>query len=76
MSAPDLLQGMIQKNKDVKKLIKSVKSRKIRVMKETFARRLDAGALPFEVLVKLSQIEEEMWKLNSHSGPYAVSGLI
>jgi hypothetical protein len=66
---------MIRKNKDVKKLIKSVKSRKVRVMRETFAERLDAGELPFEVLVKLPQIEEEMWKLNSHSGPYAVSGL-
>jgi hypothetical protein len=44
-------------------------------MRETFAERLDAGALPFEVLVKLPQIEEGMWKLNSHSGPYAVSGL-
>jgi hypothetical protein len=65
MSTPDLLPGMIQKNKDVKKL----------AMRETFAERLDAGALPFEVLVKLPQIEEEMRKLNSHSGPYAVSGL-
>jgi hypothetical protein len=69
MSTPDLLPGMIGKNKDVKKLIKSVKSRKLCVMREKFAERLDAGALPFEVLVKLPQIEEEMWKLNSHSGP-------
>jgi hypothetical protein len=75
MSTPDLLPGMIRKNKDVKKLIKSVKSRKVRVMRETFAERLDAGALPFEVLLKLPQIEEEMWKLNSHSDPYVVSGL-
>jgi hypothetical protein len=42
MSTPDLLPGMIRKNKDVKKLIKSVKSRKLRVMRETFAERLDA----------------------------------
>jgi hypothetical protein len=75
MSTPDLLPGMIRKNKDVRKLIKSVKSRKVRVMRETFAEMLDAGALQFEVLLKLPQIEEEMWKLNSHSGPYAVSGL-
>jgi hypothetical protein len=44
-------------------------------MRETFAERLDVGALPFEVLLKLPQIEEKMWKLNSHSGPYTVSGL-
>jgi hypothetical protein len=75
MSTPDLLPEMIRKNKDVKKLINSVKSQKVRVTREAFAKRLDAGALPFEVLVKLPQIEEEMWKLNSHSGPYAVSGL-
>jgi hypothetical protein len=75
MSTPDLLPGMIRKNKDVKELIKSVKSRKVRVMREMFAERLHTGALPFEVLLKLPQIEEEMWKLNSHSGPYAVSGL-
>jgi hypothetical protein len=75
MSTPDLLLGMIGKNKDVKKLIKSVKSRKLRVMREMFAERLDAGALPFELLMKLPQIDEEMWKLNSHSGPYAFSGL-
>jgi hypothetical protein len=75
MSTPDLLQGMIRKNKDAKKLIKSVKSQEVRVTRETFAERLDSGALPFEVLVKLPQTEEEMWKLNSHSGPYAVSGL-
>jgi hypothetical protein len=66
---------MIRKNKDVKELIKSVKSRKVRVMIEMFAERLDAGSLPSEVLVRLPQIEEEMWKLNSHSGPYAFSGL-
>jgi hypothetical protein len=39
------------------------------------AERLDAGELPFELLVKLPQIEEEMWKLDSHGGPYTVSGL-
>jgi hypothetical protein len=44
-------------------------------MREMFCKKLDAGALPFEVLVKLPQIEEEMWKLISHSGPYTVSGL-
>jgi hypothetical protein len=56
MSTSDLLPGMIRKNKDVKKLIKSVKSQKVRVTRETFAERLYAGALPFEVLVKLPQI--------------------
>jgi hypothetical protein len=66
---------MIRKNKDVKKLIKSAKSRKVRVTRDTFSERLDAGALPFELLLKLPQIEEEMWKLSSHSGQYSVSGL-
>jgi hypothetical protein len=47
MSTPYLLPGMIRKNKDVKKLTKSAKSRKLRVMRETFAERLDAGALQF-----------------------------
>jgi hypothetical protein len=75
MSTPDLLPGMMRKNKDVKKLITSVNSRKVRVMREMLAERLDGGALPFEVLLKLPQIEEEMWRLNSHSGSYAVSGL-
>jgi hypothetical protein len=57
MSTPDLIPCMIRKNKDVKRLIKSVKSRKVRVLRETFAERLDAGALPFEVMLKLPQIE-------------------
>jgi hypothetical protein len=41
-------------------------------MRDSFAERLD---VPFEVLVKLPQIEEEMWKLNTRSGPYTVSDL-
>jgi hypothetical protein len=75
LTDPCLLPGMIRKNTDVKKLVEMVTARKLRLMRETFAERLDAGALPFDVLHKLPQIEEAMWERNSHGGPYAVSGL-
>jgi hypothetical protein len=41
-----------------------------------FSERLDAGALQFEVLIKLPHIKEEMWKHNSGIGPYVVSRLL